>query len=118
MAFCDLVENYCIRNYTSITGITSKNEASFMGPFPSNILAIPPTKVSGIFLIVLIPDLIGLTRVSIYKITLLWLLNRKLTTIIFVYRSNDSAPVQLFIVCIRFHKITANFVNFSVNLST
>lgn len=53
------------KKLTSIAGITSKNDASFIGPLPSKILAIPPTSVSGIFLIDRIPDLIGLTIVSI-----------------------------------------------------
>lgn len=48
-----------------MTGITSKNEASFIGPLPSKIFAMPPTNVSGIFLIVRMPDLIGFTIVSI-----------------------------------------------------
>lgn len=52
---------------TSIAGIvTSKNDDCFVAPRPSRIFAMPPTNVSGIFLIVRMPDLIGLTMVSIW----------------------------------------------------
>lgn len=49
-------------------GVTSRNDVvdSRLGPFPNNNFATPPTKVSGIFLMVRMPLLNGFTMVSIF----------------------------------------------------
>lgn len=92
-------------------GVTSKKDASFIRPLPRKILAMPPTSVSGIFLIVRIPDLIGLTSVSICKMELQYsyVMTQRITV---TYRSYYSSARYFPVIRVRLNKLSHDHEQF------